>query len=83
MHAEFMWTPNSSKYCIIYTSNRRHSKNSRIGLKNLLQSGVVAIDHVLHAQQSSYIPESHQCWLCCALTGISLLHTLRWYQWWT
>jgi len=40
---------------IIYTSNRRYSihinKNSSIGLENFLQSGIIRIDDVLHAQQ--------------------------------
>jgi len=62
----------------IYTSNRRHSihinKNSSIGLKNFLQSGVATVDNVLHAQQSSDIHEGHQCWLRCVQAGISLLH---------
>jgi len=44
-----------------------------------LQSGVVTIDGVLCAQQSSDIREGHQCWLCCVPAGISLLRKLRWY----
>jgi len=48
---------------IIYTSNRRYSihtnKNSRIGLKNFLQSGVAKIEEVPHAQQTSDICERH------------------------
>jgi len=66
----------------VYTSSRRHSihinRNSSIGLKQFLQSGVVTIDDVLHAQPSSDIREGHQCWLCCVPANISLLHKLKW-----
>jgi len=41
-----------------------------------LQSHIVTIDDVLHAQQSSDIRGGHQCWLCCAPGDISLLHQL-------
>jgi len=68
---------------LIYASNRRHSthinKSFTIGLKNILQSGVVTIDDGLHAQQSSDIREGHQCWLCCVPADTSLLHKFRWY----
>ena len=59
----------------------QHShKNSSVSLKNFLQTGVVTIGDILHAQQSSDIREGHQCWLCCVpAADISFLHKLRWY----
>jgi len=54
-------------------------KNSSVSLKTFLKSGVVTIDDVLYAQQTSDIREGHQCWLCCVPAGISFLHKLRWW----
>jgi len=47
---------------IIYTSNRRHSihtKNLARASKTYLQPGVVTVDDILHAKQSSDIRDGH------------------------
>jgi len=68
----------------IYTSNGRYSihknKNYCIGLKTFFAvwSGVVTIDEVPHAQQTSDVRDGHHADMVPIAASIYLLHKLRW-----